>query len=392
MAYYSNQGVDIHQGAAGLLPLTAYKDGSLGGTVRLVKGKKYLLRGTYQGHPGWVHLRNTMSRSSTFEDPRLLERKASTFRMSFEAGKNTKMKLPNPQRDFRITSITPLKGTGETAMLQAYKDGSLGTYGLLQSYKDGSLGMPLFLESGGELKQLEEPVSIHHGTVGAYGELQAYRDGSLGEYFTGVGGCHGCGQVDPAMLTAATAANEQAVQAASQIAPFAGGPVLDLSDPAVLQEFKLALAVAPWTIAHTAGSAAAETEKDLATPFWTTFTTQLVDSWITGMPIGKDRTPESQFAELDPLFPLPHRVPADAVGVALVGITAIGMTTVTPPIVPPGSFPNLQQYLTEVSAAGKGTVLPPKFKSGGANGMLLAFGIAGAALVGMAVMGKKKRR
>jgi len=273
-------------------------------------------------------------------------------------------------RSFRDGSLGNLQAyrDGSLGVLEAFQDGSLGAAPLdpLTAFKDGSLGMPLFLKSKEGLRRLEEPVTIYHGS----GE---YFQGA-GEYFTGTSGCHGCGAV------------------ATGPAP-AGAPSFNLNDAATAQEFKLAITAAPWVFApegldDASRSQLAEViQEDLSTPAWTPVTTQLVDSYITGMPLSEGQTREQLFAELDPEFPLPDRYPT-LPGVVRVGFNAL--TLAQAGLVPPGTFPILQQFLNDQQAAGGGRVIPPG-KSAGSNMLLIGLGVAGMALVGMAVMGKKKR-
>lgn len=182
MAYYSNQGTVIHSAAAGYGKLQAYKDGSLGKFGKL----------------------------QAYKDGSL----------------------------------------GRTGRLQAYKDGSLGKaragYGPMQAYQEGSLGYPLFIESDGQLREMEEPVTIHHMSQPP-----------------GHAECGSCG-------LGATAGSL---------------PVLDLTDPAAMQELKSAIVLAPWVLATVNEQGidmADKIEVDIKNPRWTDLSKQLVETWMAG--------------------------------------------------------------------------------------------------------------
>lgn len=351
MAYFSNQGTAIHSGAAGYGPLKAYQDGSLG---------RYRLRSIYS-HRG-----------------------QSIYNMSERNRKRLLTLTPKHRASTRGIGDGPLMAFQDGSLggygygpMQAFQDGSLGASGAgpLMSFQDGSLGMPLFLESNGNIQQIEDPVSIHHGSMGEY-------FAATGEYFTGMAGCRGCG-----------------------LGQDAGPAVLDLSDPDTLAELKLAMASAPWVLPFV-GGAADEIELDLANPTWTPFTTQIVDAWMSGYhsfivaaspepPKNADGsllTPEQTLVQLDQAFPLPDRIPTPD-GVFFVFMAAQIMMQPPaegqPPLIAPGSFPILQSFL----AGADKKVLPPVIASESKQGNMLAVGltIAAIALVGVAVMGSKKR-
>lgn len=346
MAFFSNQGTTIHSAAAGGR-LMAFQDGSLGRRRRrriVRRRRRRPIRSLY-----------------SIYSQRAAIRGLGEYFTGVAGG---------PLMAFQDGSL----GKADFGPLRAYEDGSLGaSSGKLMAFHDGSLGMPLFLESGGELRHLDEPVTIHHG--------------SMGEYFSGTAGCSGCG-------LGQAAATETAV--------------FDLSDPASLQEFKMAVGYAPWVLPNieTGGE---EIEADIANPRWTEFTTRLVDAWMSGYvqfldglaaggsaPKKADGSPLSSTevaAQLDAAFPLPNRYPTPE-GLFFVFLGASIMMQPPAgggdPLLPPGSLPIMQSTLASYPNV---EVLPPV--QGGvsqANLMAIGVGVAAVALVGALAFGSKKKR
>lgn len=326
MAFFSNQGTMIHSAAAGG-PLMAFQDGSLGRRRRRrrVVRRRAPIRSLYS----------------------IYNRRGMGEYFSGTAG--------GPLMAFQDGSL----GKADFGPLRAYQEGSLGVDpGLLMSFKDGSLGMPLFLESGGELRQLEEPVTIHHGP--------------LGEYFTGMAGCRGCGALGQA----------------------AAGAALDLSKPATIAEVKQAMVIAPWMSATLETPEAME---DLEDPTWTEMTTLLVGAWVGGYVeflYGQSTPPQMPKAQfMDTLlaegfvgeFFIPNREGIKHIYTgAVLGAGSVGAN-------PTEAFPTLTSFV----AAPEGEVLPPVMQAQGvsqANMMAIGVGVAALALVGALAFGKKKKR
>lgn len=320
---------------------------------------------------------------------------------------------------------------GDYGPLMSYQDGSLGAYGPMMSYKDGSLGMPLFLETGDGIEQLETPVTIHHGPMGEY-----FSPAPIGEYFSGTAGCtSGCGQIHlkeyqaprrkiantlvqqrklmqkrrvnfgmgqttgaPPSAEAVTAAMASAISSVTPNAFSSTKGTIDLSSPATVKEVKLAMVMSPWM-----GIALQTPEAmlDVEDPIWTKMTVQIVGAWVSGyveflyaQPT-PPATPKATFMDalLAEGFEGEFFVP-NSLGLrhiyfgATAGSIQVGQN-------PAEAFPILTAFLAEETASGTdGTVLPPAIEGQvptKGNMLAIGLGVAALAIVGVAVMGKKKR-
>lgn len=284
--------------------------------------------------------------------------------------------------------------------LMAYQDGSLGAGpGPLMSFKDGSLGMPLFIETGDGIEQIETPVTIHHGPMGEY-----FSPRPIGEYFSGMAGCRGCsgglGQAPVAYPTPSGDAVSQAVTAAmaTVAAVGSGAPTFDLSSPSAVKEVKNAMVVSPWVVGFAA--TVPEVMADVEDPVWTKMTVQIVGAWISGyveflyaQPT-PPATPKATFMDalIREAFEGEFFVP-NSLGLRNIyfggtaGAIGVGIS-------PAQAFPLLTTFLSEETASGsEGGVLPPAIEGQvptKGNMLAIGIGVAALALVGMAVMGKKK--
>lgn len=304
MSYYSNEGQNIYQGAAGYGKLRAYKDGSLGCARPRGAAGEYF------------------------------------------------------------------SGAGGGGVLQAYQDGSLGDPGMLRAFQDGSLGGPLFLEDESGVRQLETPVTITHAP--------------MGEYFTGPGGG---GPLSP---------YRNGVLGAVEM----GGPTLDLNNPAVMKELKIAMGA---VIAGTSyiNEFPLEFYED---PSWGSEGTKLATYWwgaavnITVLALATTKGAALSSEEVGQVTDQigkglvePARYP-NALGV--VNVVSLAGAAGVP--VPPDKIPLLTAFATAAKAAAgpdgapRGDVIPP-----GGGGFLksnaAAFGLAAVALVGIALVFRKKR-
>lgn len=335
MAFFSNQGTMIHSGAAGG-PLRAFQDGSLGARRRWRRG------------PIRKSRRPVRSLYSIYN-----RRGMGEYFTGMAGG---------PLRSFQDGSL----GKADFGPLRSYQDGSLGVgSGPMMSFKDGSLGMPLFLESGGEVRALEEPVTIHHGT--------------LGEYFSGTAGCRGCGLGQDAS---------------------ASTPTLDLSNPDSVAEVKQAMVIAPWMsdVLQTP-----EAMADVEDPLWTTMTVQIVGAWVSGYVeylYGQPSPPTiSKVEYMDTLlaeaFEGEFFVP-NTLGIlniytgAVLGSSSMGAN-------PAEAFPRLTKFSKAATETGEGDVLPPAIEGQAAgisqaNLMAIGVGVAAVAVVGAIFLGSKKRK
>jgi len=282
--------------------------------------------------------------------------------------------------------------------LFAYKDGSLGLGqdGPLQSYADGVVGGssenpdmpgPLFayhdgsLGAGSDDDDAATPISVwHDGVLGnrqsgmdTFGPLQSYHDGSLGEYFSGVGalprhhrrGMRGFGDTSPVTL--------------------------DLGDQMALQEVKSMMALLAPEQTLTADGQKVYTPDWYTSGIWdpqASLLWQYIVSKSASLS-GKDVSVTSGAQT----FP-------NGTGVGfMIGTIAAPSTTTYGPDYAKKSFP----IVTSWYAAGGGPVLAPylsltdKTKQQRATASLLGlstmawYGVGAAALLGVALMMRRKR-
>jgi hypothetical protein len=144
-----------------------------------------------------------------------------------------------------------------------------------------------------------------------------------------------------------------------------------------------------------------EVTNDIEDPVWTKMTVQVVGAWVSGYveflysQPNPPATPKAAFMDalLAESFVGEFFVP-NALGIrniyfgATLGATSVGMN-------PAEAFPIMTEFLSAETASGAdGGVLPPAIEgqsTKGGNMLALGLGVAALAIVGVAVMGKKKR-
>lgn len=237
--------------------------------------------------------------------------------------------------------------------LQSFQDGSLGGYGLLQAYDDGSLGA-------------DNPSGIGEYFTGTAG---------VGEYFTGTAGCGSCG---------------------GGLGQAASGVVLNLSDPATLQEVKSLIAYSPLMVGNVG---LPDTQADLASSKWTAHTTALVNQllqlsamqlqaqWAAdpstlpkkadGTAMSVEEATADLVADFAAAFPEPERYPTYD------GIMLLRALLGTAPV----NVPIVDAYIK----AGGGPVSAPN-KAQQANMVGIGVGVAVVALLGALFFAGKKKR
>ena len=336
MAYYSNQGTNIHSGAAGYGLLQSYKDGSLGVMATMVSGghppmesgMMYIPDPKPAVHSIYHKLVNQTIRSTYSKPVRSVYSKVPMWKVPFridntsynkigpvsaavrkDGGQVLEYKLadygsgygtmlyPKNLAIYRTwffggvpvvilgstkATATDLRGLGH-GPLRSYKDGVLGGLGEspLQSYHDGVLG-----GLGGSLQAYQD------GSLGMLGSgpLMSYQDGSLGypltlETSSGIQTLedpvvirHGTGEYFNATGEYFSGTSGCSSCGLGQAATL---PVLNLSDPQVMKELKTAMLVAPWILVNLQ-NAADQVEADALDPNWTPFTTQIAEGWMQG--------------------------------------------------------------------------------------------------------------
>jgi len=289
-----------------------------------------------------------------------------------------------------------LGGLGQDGPLQAYADGTVGGAaenpdmpGPLFAYHDGSLGM------GADDDDAATPISVwHDGVLGnrrdgmdSFGPLQSFQDGSLGEYFSGVGSdLHPPRMRDP-INRRRRQFNMNVMRGFGDTTPV----TLDLGDQMALQEVKSMMALLAPEQTLTADGQKVYTPDWYTSGIWdpqASLLWQYIVSKSAALS-GKDVSVTSGAQT----FP-------NGTGVGfMIGTIAAPTTATYGPDYAKKSFP----IVTSWYAAGGGPVLAPylsltdKTKQQRATASLLGlstmawYGVGAAALLGVALMMRRKR-
>ena len=271
--------------------------------------------------------------------------------------------------------------------LRSYQDGSLGDPGALMSFQDGSLGMPLYLQTpSGGMQKIDEPMTIIHGDVPAPPPLRGageyFAPNGMGEYFatSGLGGCNSCGLG----------------QAADEV-------ILDMKNPEVVREVKIAMGMAPWMVPFISGPAESLEfdEGFFENPIWDAESTRFAQHYVEGM---KAAIPSSA-ALADSMFVAPSMFP-NAFGITNI-LQMAGYKGASPSINFKAELPITTDFFdATVSVAGEpagkpsGRVNPPflsleEKQGGGLPIKASTLALLGAGVVGLIAIvmltGKKRR-
>jgi hypothetical protein len=314
---------------------------------------------------------------------------------------------------------------GRPPVAMAFKDGVFGrqldenTPGPLTAHRDGSLGGPLYingelvpqpviirhsgggeeLEGGGILGAGAEPTSEPYGPELAPGPIDAYRDGILGAPPYAV------------PMPGATRAYREGIigappyhEPAAFSLPVSGlgataATVLDLTDPAVVKELKLAIA---WSWGEPLSEVGQQTW-DAAfydDPIWGAKATQLLNGWVDFI-LAHPNTAAGTTRQLLVLDTAKGAYPSP------VGINAIILTGVGAPVAVnvnfERDFPHLFAWRTALlggAAASDFELLPPYFSEAerlaGASGVSMStvalVGLGAVGLIGAAVVFGRRRK